>query len=341
MSTPRIGDELGDWTLRDQLTFASPLLFKAVKTDDADVHAIIHLMQPVQRAAHERQVKALSALDHPCIPALLGHGTGEGHTWIAVEPFEGESLADRLLLGSVLWREACPMFQQLSGALEHVHEHGLLHRDICPSKIWLDRDGKVTLIGFDLAASQELLETLDDPPLGEMAYLAPEVIANPRQHPARADLYAFGCVMHETLTGQSAFPAATMGKPAERAQRMIQWKTRSLALDPGEELPDWLRNLVRKSTHPNPDKRLPDVESLVGWFDAAEAKWQSTPTAEQRPPDLAPMAPLELQPTALQGPPRGQAPVSVLYVAAALAGSVTALAVSAVAILVLESGALG
>lgn len=330
------GDVLGDWVVEAPLTHAEPQLYAAHKEEDKAVQALLKVRVWTREAdaGHHREVSFLRSVEHEAIATLVDCGTDlpADAVWCALEPFDATPLSDHLRTGPLPWREACAAFAMVADALARVHASGRVHRDLQPAKIMLGADGAVRLVGFELCMTPSELARRP-PPLGALAYLAPEVLADPLIHPSRADLYAFGCVLYESLTGQSAFPAAAMG--AQEPDALLQWKTRTEALDPGETAPDWLRNLVRKCTEPDPDRRLPDVEALVGWLDAARSSWEVAP-APPAPPPLPPPSLTRVRPRL--APPRIQhAPANrkleLLYLAAAVMGFLTAIAFSAAAII--------
>jgi serine/threonine protein kinase len=342
-----LGDRVGPWLLEADGPPVEPRTWRVRNVED-DTVGTMKVMAKVKtrETALRREVDALRMLDHPAIPRYLAHGVDaeRDQLWLVTTAIVGERLTDRLGAGPLDWREACALFRQLAGALAHLHSHGLVHRDVNPDAILVGHDA-AQLIGFDLAMDAAELSSAADAPLGNLAYVAPEVIADRNHHAGRADLYALGCTLYEALTGKSAFPAALWAdKSTDGELRMLTWKTRANALDPGEVVPPWLANLVRKATDPLSDKRLPDMDAFVGWLDGAEPSWRAKPAmapipdVDLRAPLMAPRpsfgAPTVAATRRATGVPNeASPPVAALYVGATALGGVTGLAISAVAIL--------
>ena len=289
------GKSTGSWLIDDLVGLGMPRTYKA-RHVEVGLECRLKVLPKTEStlAAQKREVQALRTLQHDSVPGLLDYGvdTQRNLVWTAFSWFDAEALDDQLLAGPIPWQDACALFRRLADALSHVHACGLLHRDLRPKNVLVapDPDGHVSeawLAGFDYAMTQQQLERLSHAPFGDLAYLAPEVLNDPTHHGAKADVYAFGCLMYEVLAAEPAFPAAAFGgERRDQAQRMLEWKTRSDVLDPGEDCPDWLRNLVAKCTEPYPPRRLPDIDALIGWLDGAEESWRRRPAAAapRRPP---------------------------------------------------------
>src|SRR5262245_60369123 len=176
-----------------------------------------------RRARFTREAQLLASLNHPNIAAIYGlEDSGDTHA-LVLELVEGETLADRIARGTIPNDEALPLAQQICEALEAAHEHGVIHRDLKPSNIKVRPDGTVKVLDFGLAKLNEpnapnvsntasLSPTITSPPLitgvgvllGTAAYMAPEQ-ARGRAVDKRADIWAFGCVLFEMLSGQRPF----------------------------------------------------------------------------------------------------------------------------------------
>ena len=176
-------------------------------------------------ARFQREAEVLAAFNHPNIAHLYGmeDGRTEVRPYIVMELVEGEDLAQRIARGPIPLDEALPIAKQIADALEAAHEQGIIHRDLKPANIKVREDGTVKVLDFGLAkaldqgiaaSSPHSLEnspTITSPAmtmrgviLGTAAYMAPEQ-AKGRTVDKRADIWAFGCVLYEMLTGKKAF----------------------------------------------------------------------------------------------------------------------------------------
>src|SRR5262245_11601047 len=175
---------------------------------------------PDRLARFEREAQLLASLNHPHIGAIYGLEERA----LILELVEGETLADRIARGPIPLDEAIPIARQVAEALEGAHEHGIVHRDLKPSNIKITPDGNVKVLDFGLAKLNEpnvsnasnvpnafsVSPTITSPMmtgvgvlLGTAAYMAPEQ-AKGRPADKRSDIWAFGCVLYEILTGKRA-----------------------------------------------------------------------------------------------------------------------------------------
>jgi serine/threonine protein kinase len=178
-----------------------------------------------RRTRFRREAELLATLNHPHIAAVYGLEEAGGLTALVLELVEGPTLADRLTQGAIPLDEALPIARQIAEALEAAHEKGIIHRDLKPANIKLRPDGTVKVLDFGLAKSLEptgitrdLAEsatvlspapTLAGVILGTAAYMAPEQ-ARGKVVDKHADIWAFGCVLFEMLTGRKPFDAETL-----------------------------------------------------------------------------------------------------------------------------------
>jgi serine/threonine protein kinase len=354
----RTGDRLYDWVIDELVQVGDTTRYLAHRGHDADEQALIEMAPRDARAGLRlrREAYAIRHFEHPNLPRLLDKGEHDQgrQYWVATRWFEADKLADVARDNPLAWSDVCAVFHQLAEALSHAHQHGVVHRDINPAKVEVDSRLGARLVGFELAMTDDELERSERPPLGDLAYVAPEVLADRRSHAPRADLYALGVVLFEVLTHQRAFPAASWGERADPEARMIEMKSRVTALDPGPDFPTWLRNLVRKATDPDPERRLPDPESLVGWLDAARDSWATPvpPTRREEPSVALPPPALLLaapqfaapnhashhaasyapsaagrRPTAIADAPPNPLPLAFVYLASGTLGMVAGLAI--------------
>ena len=170
---------------------------------------------PDRLARFEREARVLAALSHPHIAAIHGVYEGDGVTALVLEMVEGPTLADRLTGGPIPIDEALALAAQIASALEAAHQHGFIHRDLKPSNIKLRPDGTIKLLDFGLAKALDPMAAggdRNDPTvsrvsgvgIGTPAYMAPEQ-ARGFAVDKRVDIWAFGCVLYEMLTGKQPF----------------------------------------------------------------------------------------------------------------------------------------
>jgi serine/threonine protein kinase len=174
---------------------------------------------PQKLARFEREARLLAALNHPGIATLYGVEEAENQPFLVMELVEGETLADRIARGALPVDEALKISQQIAEALEAAHDKGVIHRDLKPANIKVDPEGKVKVLDFGLAKAfaDEVPESeLSQSPtlsrdatragviLGTAAYMSPEQ-AKGKTVDKRTDIFSFGIVLFEMLTGKRAF----------------------------------------------------------------------------------------------------------------------------------------
>ena len=167
----------------------------------------------------QREAKVLASLNHPNIAAIYGLEQFEGTHYLVLELVPGETLAERITRGPIPVDEAFEIASKVAEALEEAHEHGIVHRDLKPANIMLTPDGKVKVLDFGLAkafadespdrdSSMSPTITRDATRvgviLGTAAYMSPEQ-AKGKHVDKRTDVWAFGAVLYEMLTGKKAF----------------------------------------------------------------------------------------------------------------------------------------
>jgi Tol biopolymer transport system component len=172
-------------------------------------------------ARFEREAQVLAALNHPSLAVIHELKEFNGAKYLILELVEGETLAERIARGPLPLAEALALARQIAQAMEAAHEKGIVHRDLKPSNIKITPEGRLKVLDFGLAkfylpdsASSSLSQspTLSAMPptgggviLGTAAYMSPEQ-ARGRSVDRRADIWAFGCVLYEMLTGKQVFP---------------------------------------------------------------------------------------------------------------------------------------
>src|SRR6202171_2232426 len=167
----------------------------------------------------QREARMLAALNHANIATIYGLEQFDGVTCLVMELVSGETLAERVKAGPVGIEEALKIAVQIAEALEAAHEKSIIHRDLKPANVKVTPEGKVKVLDFGLAKAFEgdsAIEDMSNSPtlsraatmqgviLGTAAYMSPEQ-ARGKAVDKRSDIWAFGCVLYELLTGKQAF----------------------------------------------------------------------------------------------------------------------------------------
>jgi serine/threonine protein kinase/Tol biopolymer transport system component len=212
-------------------------------------------------ARFQREARLLASLNHPHIGGIYGFEDASGVPALVLELVEGETLAERLQRGRILASEALHIARQIAEALDTAHEHGVVHRDLKPSNIKITPEGTVKVLDFGLAKAVQRAEsalqmsglTHEGIVVGTPAYMSPEQ-ARGKPVDRRADIWAFGCVLYEMLTGRVAFAAETVTDTlAAVLDREPDW---SLLPD---KTPPAIQRLLRRCLEKDPKLRLHDM----------------------------------------------------------------------------------
>ena len=225
---------------------------------------------PDRLARFEREAKVLASLNHPNIGHIYGLEEAEGQKALVLELVEGPTLADRIKQGPIPVDEALPIAKQIAEALEAAHEQGVIHRDLKPANIKVRDDGMVKVLDFGLAKAFEpeagsvsasmsptisltAAATQIGMVIGTAAYMAPEQ-AKGLTVDKRADIWAYGAVLFEMLTGKKLFEAGDVSEMLASV----------LVKDPdissiGGHVPDHVRSVVRQCLVKDPKERLRDI----------------------------------------------------------------------------------
>ncbi len=235
-------------------------------------------------ARFTREAKTLAALNHPHIAAIYGLEESHGITALVMELVEGDDLSQRIAKGAIPIDEALPIAKQIAEALEAAHEQGIIHRDLKPANIKVRADGTVKVLDFGLAKAMappvgsspnvSQSPTITTPAmtqagmiLGTAAYMAPEQ-ARGKVVDKRADIWAFGAVLFEMLTGKRAFPGEDL---TDTLAAVVRAEPNWALLPAG--LPAALGVFLKRCLQKDPKQRIPDIAAmrlaLEGAFETA------------------------------------------------------------------------
>ncbi|MGH2436429.1 MAG: protein kinase domain-containing protein [bacterium] len=252
-------------------------------------------------ARFKREAHLLAALNHPNVAAIHGLEEHAGTFFLVLELVEGETLAQRLARGPLGVRETIDIARQIAGAMEAAHEKGIVHRDLKPGNVKVKSDGTVKVLDFGLARALEDDKHGDDPTaadartregviLGTPAYMSPEQ-ARGGPVDSATDIWAFGCVLFEMLTGAKAFDGAS-DADVRAAVLLGDLPWASLAGTPSS-----LRTLVTYCLVRDRKNRLRHMADVRLFLDSAETGASSvTDQADASPP-----RPAWLRPVAVGG----------------------------------------
>jgi len=231
---------------------------------------------PERLARFRREAEVLAALNHPNVAAIYGLEDAGGSTALVMELVEGPTLAERITAGAIAVDEALLIAGQIAQALEVAHERGIVHRDLKPANVKVRDDGTVKVLDFGLAKAMDSTAasgatstaaafmnspTITSPAmtqmgmiLGTAAYMSPEQAAG-RPVDKRADIWAFGVVLWEMLTGRQLFPGDTIAHILAAV----------LTTDPDlASVPPHVRRLMTSCLAKDPRKRLRDIGDAMG-----------------------------------------------------------------------------
>jgi serine/threonine-protein kinase len=264
---------------------------------------------PERLARFQREARLLAALNHPHIAAIYGVEQADSHHFLVLELVEGQTLAERLTQAAVDGKprglgvkESLRIARQVIDALEAAHDKGIIHRDLKPSNIALTPDGDVKVLDFGLAkhdavaatSSTDALGATYSPTLtlahtqagvilGTAAYMSPEQ-AKGRVADKRSDVWSFGCVLYEMLTGRRAFEGEDV---SDTLAAILRGEPDWNALP--KDLPPSIATLIKRCVDRDRRSRIPDV-SVARFLldDTASAGLLAAPPTPQAAPAPVP-----------------------------------------------------
>ena len=248
------------------------VVWKAVDTT-LDREVAIKLLPPAfaadadRLARFKREAKVLASFNHPSIGGIHGVEEVDGVQALVLELIEGPTLAERIARGPIPFTEALPIARQIAEALEAAHEQGIIHRDLKPANVKVKSDGTVKLLDFGLAKAFEVEEAIDlaEAPtrtqeqtrqgviLGTSVYMSPEQACG-KPVDKRTDIWSFGCVLFESVSGCRVFQRGTLTETlAAVLEQEPDWRRLP------EDTPPSIRKLLRRCLDKDPRLRIRDI----------------------------------------------------------------------------------
>jgi Tol biopolymer transport system component len=225
-------------------------------------------LDPERLGRFKREARVLASLNHSNIGAIYGFEESSGVQALVLEIVEGPTLAERISRGPIPLDEALVIARQTADGIEAAHEHGIIHRDLKPANIKIRKDGTVKVLDFGLAKAAAgagegadvsqlntitMAETRDAVILGTPKYMSPEQ-ARGKPVDKRTDVWAFGCVLYEMLTGQAPFSGDTFADTISSiVERQPDWQKLP------ETTPAEIHRLLKRCLEKNPSRRLHDI----------------------------------------------------------------------------------
>jgi len=218
----------------------------------------------------EQEARTAGSLNHPNVLAVYDVGTHDGAPYLVTELLEGATLRDRMAGGAMPLRKATEYAAQVAHGLAAAHDKGIVHRDLKPENIFVCRDGRTKILDFGLAkltapeagdATATNLDLRDQTGegvvLGTVGYMSPEQVRGEKAD-ERSDVFSFGAVLYEMLSGQRAFAG---GSSADRASAILKEDPPDLRAN-GRNIPPAMERIVRHCLEKSPDERFQSARDL-------------------------------------------------------------------------------
>jgi serine/threonine protein kinase len=218
----------------------------------------------------EQEANAAAALNHPNILAVYDIGQQDGSPYIVSELLDGATLRERLRTGPLPIRKVIDYAQQIASGLADAHDKGIIHRDLKPENIFVTNDGRVKILDFGLAkltrsegseSGEALTQTVQSDPgtvLGTVGYMSPEQVRG-KSADARSDLFGFGAILYEMLSGKRAFHGES---PAETMSAILKEEPAELT-ETNRNVPPALERIVRHCLEKNPQERFQSARDVA------------------------------------------------------------------------------
>ncbi len=210
----------------------------------------------------QREITIMERLKHPHIVRNYGGGMLDGLYFYAMQLLEHGNLKQRIeKSGPLTWQQTAAYAAQIASALQHAHNHGIIHRDLKTSNLFFDKSGKLLLGDFGIARDTHDADITDTGiTVGTYAYMSPEQICGDKAITGKADLYSLGCVMYEMLTGKPPFAGTNF---AQVWKQHLNEKPKSLR-EQGVDCPEWLEEIIFQLLEKDPEDRPFNARGVQG-----------------------------------------------------------------------------
>jgi len=258
---------------------------------------------PDMLARFEREAKAVAALSHPNILAIHDYGSQDGVAYAVMELLSGQTLRDRLDSGALSLKQAVDFAMQVARGLSAAHERGIVHRDLKPENLFVTKDGHVKILDFGLARrTEQKAEGETSAPtqskgtepgtvMGTMGYMSPEQVRG-REVDHRSDIFPFGAVLYEMLSGQRAFKRETA---ADTMSAILKEEPLELS-ESGRNVPVALDHVVKHCLEKKPEDRFQSARDIV--FALSEASGSTSTSSTTSGAQAAAPVPTRRRPLA-------------------------------------------
>jgi len=258
----------------------------------------VFAQDPERLARFEREARVLASLSHSNIAGIHGLEEVDGKRFLVMEFVDGETLAEKIQRSPMPVDEVVRVAKQIAEAVEAAHERGVVHRDLKPANVNITPDGSIKVLDFGLAkalapdpiSGENIVDDLSMSPtmtqamtgmgvlLGTAGYMSPEQ-ARGRPVDRRADIWAFGCILYEMLTGRRLFTGETA---TDVIGAVVHQEPDLEALSP--QVPSRIRRLLERCLHKDPSRRL----QSIGEARIALQEWLENPEGEPTAAEPAP-----------------------------------------------------
>jgi serine/threonine-protein kinase len=268
-----IGQQLGHYELIEEIGRGGmATVCRAVDTRN-DTEVAIKILSPTISGDNrfvrrfKREGSLLASLHHPNIVPVLGYGDSKGMAYMVMPYIKGVSLQDRLERGRINKKERERWIAQIADALTFAHSQGIIHRDVKPSNVMIDKSGNALLTDFGLAREVEGSNTLTGSMLlGTPAYMAPEQGRGDLVD-ARSDQYSFGVILYQLVTNKLPFEAdSPMGTVLKHIQEPVPRPSRFV-----NDMSPALERVILKCLAKDPEYRYPTVGAFYEAYKAAKS----------------------------------------------------------------------